>query len=44
LIGSGISYSTLKQVGWRPLLQGVLLWLAVAAASLWMIRIGWIGF
>jgi len=44
LIGSGISYGTLKQVGWRPLLQGVLLWLAVAAASLWMIRIGWIGF
>jgi uncharacterized integral membrane protein (TIGR00698 family) len=44
LIGSGISYSTLKQVGWRPLLQGVLLWLAVAGASLWMIRIGWIGF
>jgi uncharacterized membrane protein YadS len=27
LIGSGISISTLKQVGPRPLLQGVLLWL-----------------
>src|SRR5260370_16063259 len=40
LIGSGISYSTLKQVGWRPLLQGVLLWLVVAVSSLWMIRAG----
>jgi uncharacterized integral membrane protein (TIGR00698 family) len=40
LIGSGISYPTLKQVGWRPLLQGILLWIAVAAASLWIIRAG----
>jgi uncharacterized integral membrane protein (TIGR00698 family) len=43
LIGSGISYSTLKQVGWRPLLQGVLLWLVVAISSLWMIRSGLFG-
>jgi uncharacterized integral membrane protein (TIGR00698 family) len=43
LIGSGISYSTLKQVGWRPLLQGVLLWLVVAVSSLWMIRSGLFG-
>src|SRR2546430_13034045 len=28
LIGSGISRGTLKTVGWRPLLLGVLLWLA----------------
>ncbi len=42
LIGSGISRATLKEVGVRPLLQGVLLWLAVAAASLWAIRAGWI--
>ncbi|PYU63259.1 MAG: hypothetical protein DMG55_01060, partial [Acidobacteria bacterium] len=27
LIGSGISRATLKEVGWRPLLLGVLLWL-----------------
>src|SRR5215470_287931 len=40
LIGSGISRTTLKQVGWRPLLQGVLLWIVVAVASLWMIRAG----
>jgi uncharacterized integral membrane protein (TIGR00698 family) len=44
LIGAGISYPTLKQVGWRPLLQGVLLWLIVAVSSLWMIRAGLIGY
>jgi uncharacterized membrane protein YadS len=43
LIGSGISIATLKQVGHRPMLQGVLLWLLVAAGSLWLIRAGWIG-
>jgi uncharacterized integral membrane protein (TIGR00698 family) len=44
LIGTGISRGTLKQVGWRPLLQGVLLWLVVGAGSLWLIRAGWITF
>ena len=42
LIGSGISVATLKKVGPRPLLQGILLWFLVAAGSLWLIRIGWI--
>jgi len=42
LIGSGISIATLKQVGHRPLLQGVLLWLMVCVASLWLIYLGWI--
>jgi uncharacterized integral membrane protein (TIGR00698 family) len=42
LIGSGISVATLKRVGHRPLLQGIILWLLVLAGSLWMIRIGWI--
>lgn len=42
LIGSGISRATLKQVGARPLLQGVLLWLAVAIASLLAICAGWV--
>jgi uncharacterized membrane protein YadS len=42
LIGSTISITTLKQVGPRPLLQGVLLWLLVSVTSLWMIRLGWI--
>jgi len=44
LIGSGLSLATLKEVGWRPLLQGVLLWLGVGLTSLYFIRIGWIAF
>lgn len=42
LIGTGISRSTLKEVGWRPLLQGVILWAIVAVTSLYFIRVGWI--
>jgi uncharacterized integral membrane protein (TIGR00698 family) len=42
LIGTGISRATLKEVGWRPLLQGVLLWAVVGITSLYFIRIGWI--
>jgi len=44
LIGSGLSLATLKEVGWRPLLQGVLLWLGVGLTSLYFIRVGWIAF
>jgi uncharacterized integral membrane protein (TIGR00698 family) len=44
LIGTGISRSTLKEVGWRPLLQGILLWAAVGITSLYFIRTGWIAF
>jgi uncharacterized integral membrane protein (TIGR00698 family) len=42
LIGSGISIATLKQVGHRTLLQGVILWLLVATISLGLIQAGWI--
>jgi uncharacterized integral membrane protein (TIGR00698 family) len=42
LIGSGISVATIKRVGHRPLLQGVILWLLVLLGSLWLIRVGWI--
>ena len=42
LIGTGISRATLKEVGWRPLLQGVLLWFAVGVTSLYFIRAGMI--
>jgi len=42
LIGTGISRRTLRQVGPRSLLQGTLLWAAVSAVSLWLIRAGWI--
>jgi uncharacterized integral membrane protein (TIGR00698 family) len=44
LIGAGISRSTLREVGWRPLLQAVTLWVAVGLTSLYLIRIGWIAF
>ena len=44
LIGTGISRATLKEVGWRPLLQGVLLWMAVGLTSLYFIRTGLIAF
>jgi uncharacterized integral membrane protein (TIGR00698 family) len=42
LVGSGISVATIKRVGHRPLLQGIILWLLVSVGSLWLIRIGWI--
>jgi len=42
LIGTGISLAALKQVGVRPLLQGILLWAIVAVSSLVLIRLGWI--
>ncbi len=42
LIGTGLSAKTLREVGVRPLLQGVLLWVVVAAGSLALIRAGWI--
>lgn len=43
LIGSTVSRGTLKIVGPRPLLQGVLLWIVVAVTSFLMIRYGVIG-
>ncbi|UWZ86775.1 YeiH family protein [Occallatibacter riparius] len=42
LIGSGLSMKTIRQVGPRPLLQGILLWIVVAAGSLALIRAGYI--
>jgi uncharacterized integral membrane protein (TIGR00698 family) len=42
LIGTGITRNTLKEVGVRPLVQGVTLWIVVASLSLWAIHIGWI--
>lgn len=39
LIGTGISRPTLKQVGLRPLLQGILLWVIVGILSLTLIRL-----
>ena len=43
LIGTGISRASLRSVGARPLLQGLVLWIIVATTSLLVIRAGWIG-
>jgi uncharacterized integral membrane protein (TIGR00698 family) len=43
LIGTGITRDTLKEVGARPLVQGVALWIVVASLSLWAIHVGWVG-
>ena len=42
LIGAGLSRDSLKQVGHRPLLQGVVLWIIVSGATLGAILLGWI--
>ncbi|HEX3986402.1 MAG TPA: putative sulfate exporter family transporter [Acidobacteriaceae bacterium] len=42
LIGTTISRDSLRQVGARPLLQGILLWIVVGTASLLLILKGWI--
>ena len=44
LIGSGLSVETIKSVGWRPLLQGVTLWVVVASVTLYLIRMQIIAF
>ncbi len=38
LIGSGLSLSTIRAVGFRPILQGVLLWLLIGSVSLFVIK------
>jgi uncharacterized integral membrane protein (TIGR00698 family) len=38
LIGSSLSRNTLKAVGVRPLLLGVILWVLISAAGLWSVR------
>ena len=40
LIGTSISRTALKEVGWRPLAQGIALWIVVALTSLYFIREG----
>jgi uncharacterized integral membrane protein (TIGR00698 family) len=42
LIGTGITRNTIKEVGARPMIQGVLLWVVAASLSLWAICHGWI--
>lgn len=38
LIGSGLSLTTIRQVGFRPILQGVLLWILIGSLSLVVIK------
>jgi uncharacterized membrane protein YadS len=40
LIGTGLSKRSLGEVGARPLVQGILLWIVVAIGSLVLIRAG----
>ncbi len=37
LIGTGLSFSTIKSVGVKPLLEGLLLWILISAAALWAV-------
>jgi len=43
LIGTGLNQQTLKQVGVRPLLQGLVLWIIVGTGTLALILFHWIG-
>ncbi|MBS1854147.1 MAG: putative sulfate exporter family transporter [Acidobacteria bacterium] len=43
LIGTGITRKTLREVGVRPMVQGLALWLVVATGSLALIRAGVLG-
>lgn len=37
LIGSGLSREVVRSVGFRPFLQGIVLWLLIASAALWAV-------
>ena len=37
LIGSGLSFSMLKTVGLKPLLQGIILWTVISCVALWAV-------
>ena len=42
LIGTGLNKQTLRHVGFRPLLQGLILWIIVGAGTLALILTNWI--
>lgn len=42
LIGTGLNRETVRNVGHRPFLQGLALWIAVGAGTLGLILAGWI--
>lgn len=37
-VGLGLSRTAMRQVGWRPMAQGLLTWLGVTIAALWWVR------
>lgn len=37
LIGASLSRETLRKVGWKPFLQGVVLWVAISLITLWTV-------
>ncbi|MHB1921313.1 MAG: YeiH family protein [Chitinophagaceae bacterium] len=37
LIGAGLSRAVLKSVGYRPMLQGILLWITISTSALWAV-------
>jgi len=37
-IGAGISLRSIKEIGFRPLVQGILLWAFIIVASLWVVK------
>jgi uncharacterized membrane protein YadS len=37
LIGANLSRKTLKAIGVKPLIQGVLLWVVISIVSLWAV-------
>lgn len=37
LIGAGLSMSVIKNVGIKPLLQGIILWIGISIAALWAV-------
>jgi uncharacterized membrane protein YadS len=42
LIGTGLNRKTLERVGFRPLLQGLALWIIVGTSTLALILLNWI--
>lgn len=42
LIGTGLNKETLRQVGARPLLQGLVLWVIVGSSTLALVLLNWI--
>jgi uncharacterized membrane protein YadS len=42
LIGTGLNKETIQRVGFRPLLQGLVLWITVGVSTLTLIRMNWI--